>query len=104
MSAQTLHTLAFVALETIFVQKNEKHKTLANNKEIILKKADKGSTTVLMSKAGKIRGLHLLNNPLHCAKLGEPIVESDEAMNIIVSRWHANRHIDDTTSRYLRHV
>ena len=80
--------------------------TLATHKEIILKKADKGSTTVLMNRAGKVReGLDLLNNPLHYATLSEPIVESThaKAMNI-VSRLHANKHIDNTTSHFLRHV
>ena len=91
-------------MDNLRPEEREALKILSRDKEIILKKADKGSTTVLMNKAGKIQeGLDLLNNPLHYAVLPEPMVEDtyEKAMDI-VSRLRASRHIDEMTFRYLR--
>ena len=49
-------------------------KTLKNNKEIIIKKADKGSATVIMNKMDYIQeGNRQLNNPNYYRKLDSPI-------------------------------
>ena len=78
-------------------------KTLKSNSEVNLKKADKGSTTVVMDTAQKIEeGLEQVSDERFYRPLVEPIVSQTAAkVKIIVNTLFANGHIDKMTYKWL---
>ena len=78
-------------------------KELNNNPVINLKKADKGTTTVIMSKTEKIREAQVQpGNRDHYKPLKAPIVKTtQDKVNEIINQMHRGKHIDDMTKKWL---
>ena len=78
-------------------------KELKNNPAINLKKADKGTATVIMNKADKIYEAKVqLDNRKHYECLKAPMVKTtQEKVNDLISRLHQGEHIDDMTKKWL---
>ena len=78
-------------------------KELENNPAINLKKADKGTTTVIMNKADKIYEAKVqLDNRKHYERLKAPMVKiTQEKVNDLISRLHQGEHIDEMTKKWL---
>ena len=78
-------------------------KELKNNPAIKLKKADKGTTTVIMNKADKIYEANVqLDNRKHYERLKAPMVKTmQEKVNDLINRLHQGKHIDDMTKKWL---
>ena len=78
-------------------------KELKNNSAINLKKADKGTTTVIMNKSNKIREAEVqLENREHYKPLGEPLVKTTQTkVNKIIDELHRGKHIDVMTKKWL---
>ena len=78
-------------------------KELKNNPAINLKKADKGTTTVIMNKSDKIYEAKVqLDNREHYERLKVPMVKTtQEKVNDLISRLHQGEHIDDMTKKWL---
>ena len=72
-------------------------KELKNNPAINLKKADKGTTTVIMNKADKIHEAKVqLDNRKRYQRLKSPMVKTtQEKVNDLISRLHQGERIDD---------
>ena len=70
---------------------------------INLKKADKGTTTVITNKADKIYEAKVqLDNRKHYERLKAPMVKTtQETVNDLISRLHQGEHIDDMTKKWL---
>ena len=77
---------------------------LRSNPDIVIKPADKGSATVLLSKTNYIsEGMRQLNNPSHYRKLNEPIYQNTTVkINDILSDLHAQNFISSKQLLYLR--
>ena len=77
--------------------------TLKTNSEINLKKADKGTTTVIMDTTQKIEeGIEQVSNEKFYKPLEEPIVSQTAAkVKTIVNTMFANGHIDKMTYKWL---
>ena len=78
-------------------------KALKHDKEINLKKADKGTTTVVLSIQDKIKeGQIQLDNKEHYRPLEEPMVEETNrrVLKLVNELYHKN-HIDETTKKWL---
>ncbi|XP_068697418.1 uncharacterized protein [Montipora foliosa] len=75
---------------------------LVNNTEIILKKADKGTTTVIMNKCDKTQEAQThLNNREHYKLLKNAMAEETlQRVNELVTRLHQNNFIDDMTKKW----
>ena len=75
---------------------------LVNNTEIILKKADKGTTTVIMNKCDKIQEAQThLNNREHYKPLKNAMAEETlQRVNELATRLHQNNYIDDMTKKW----
>ena len=78
-------------------------KELKNNPAINLKKADKGTTTVIMDKTAKINEAQVqLDNREHYKTLKAPMVKTtQEKVNEIINLLHRGKHIDDMTKKWL---
>ena len=76
---------------------------LKNNTAINIKRADKGSTTVLLNRSEKIQEAQVqLNNRDHYKPLAKPMVEDTLLrVNEIVTQLHQGKHIDDMTKKWL---
>ncbi|XP_067016780.1 uncharacterized protein [Acropora muricata] len=76
---------------------------LKGNSEINIKKADKGTTTVIMNKQDKIReGQEQLDNRTHYLLLDIPMAEStQERVQRIIDTLYREKHIDDMTKKWL---
>ena len=76
---------------------------LKKNNDINLKKADKGSTTVVMNKADKIKeGESVLNDRQSYRRLTEPMVkENHNKVMHLITDLHRENHIDDMTKKWL---
>ena len=76
---------------------------LKQNNDINLKKADKGSTTVIMNKTDKIKeGENLLNDEQSHKRLTEPMVKgSHNKVLHLIADLHRENHIDDMTKKWL---
>ena len=84
-------------------QQREALKTLSTNKEINLKNADKGTTTVIMDTAQKIQeGLEQVSNENFYKPLETPMVSSTAAkLGNIVKTLFDNGYIHDMTYKWL---
>ena len=71
--------------------------------EINIKKADKGTTTVVMNKQHKIReGQEQLDNRTHYLLLDIPMAEStQERVQRVIDTLYREKHIDDMTKKWL---
>ena len=69
-------------------------KEFKNNPVINLKKADKGTTTVIMKKAEKIYEANVeLDNRKHYERLKAPMVKTtQEKVNDLINRLHQGEH------------
>ena len=78
-------------------------KELKNNPALNLKKADKGTTTVIMNKADKIYEANVqLDNRKHHERLESPMVKTtQEKVNDLINRLHQGEHMDDMTKKWL---
>ena len=78
-------------------------KELSRNKSIILKKSDKGNTTVLMSRQDKLNeGQALLNDSNNYRPLDKPMVETTtKKAQQLIKTLLSEGHIDKTTSKWL---
>ena len=76
---------------------------LKQNHHINLKKADKGSTTVVMNKTDKIReGQSQINDENNYSPLTEPMVkETQNKVSRLIANLHRGKHIDDMTKKWL---
>ena len=77
---------------------------LKQNHHINLKKADKGSTTVVMNKIDEIReGQSQINDKNNYSPLTEPMVKEtqDKVSRLIANLHHGIKHIDDMTKIWL---
>ena len=72
---------------------------LKNNSAINLKKADKGTTTVIMNKSNKIQEAEVqLENREHYKPLEVPMVKITQTkVNHIIDKLQRGKHIDDMT-------
>ena len=75
---------------------------LKKNTNIVLKKADKGTTTVIMHKCDKIQEAQIqLNNREHYKPLRNPMtVETSQRVHELVTQLHQNNFIDDMTKKW----
>ena len=89
--------------DNLSARQREALKTLSANKEINLKKADKGTTTVIMDTKQKIQeGLEQVSNENFYKPLETPIVSSTMAkFGNIVKTLFDNGHIDNMTYKWL---
>ena len=78
-------------------------KELRENSEINIKKADKGTTTVIMNKEAKIKeGLTQLNVEENYKPLEAPMVgETYNRAKQLISELHQRHHIDQITYKWL---
>ena len=78
-------------------------KELKNNPAINLKKADNGTTIVIMNKADKMYEAKVqLHNRKHYERLKAQMVKTtQEKVNDLISRLHQGEHIDDMTKKWL---
>jgi len=78
-------------------------KELKNNSAINLKKADKGTTTVIMNKSNKIQEVEAqLKNREHYKPLGAPMVKTTQTkVNQIIDKLHQGKHINNMTKKLL---
>ena len=78
-------------------------KNLKNNTKINLKKADKGTTTVVMNKEDKIKeGQSQLDNTDHYQPLDHPmVVETASKVTSLIENLYDGRFIDETTMEWL---
>ena len=78
-------------------------KELRNNSAINLKKADKGTTTVIMNKSNKIQEAEVqLENREHYKPLEAPMVNMTKTkVNQIIDKLHRGKYIDDMTKKWL---
>ena len=78
-------------------------KQLSRDKTIILKKADKGATSVMMSEESKINeGLALLNKKNNYQPLTQPMVETTtRKVTQLIKSPLQEGHIDDMTAKWL---
>ena len=76
---------------------------LKHHTEINLKKADKGSTTVVINKNDKIReGQIQIDDQNNYSPLVEPMVkETHNKVSRLISELHHGNHIDDMTKKWL---
>ena len=76
---------------------------LSRNKSIILKKSDKGNTTVLMSRQDKLNeGQVLLNDLNNYRPLDKPVVETTTTKaQQLIKTLLSEGHIDKTTAKWL---
>ena len=76
---------------------------LKQNKDINLKKADKGSTTVVMNKTDKIReGQIQIDDKHNYRPLSEPMVKETHSKVLrLISDLHREKLIDDMTRKWL---
>ena len=77
-------------------------KTLRENPNINLKKADKGTRTVVLNTVDKIReGQIQLDNPVHYQPLERPmVVETSLRVQQLVKELHEHNYIDDMTNKW----
>ena len=78
-------------------------KELKNNSAIKLKKADKGTTAVIMNKSNKIQEAEVqLKIREHYKPLQAPMVKTTRTkVNQIIEKLHRGKHIDDITKIWL---
>ena len=76
---------------------------LKDNREINIKKADKGSATVIMNKTDKItEGQIQLDDEENYRPLATPMVEETSArVERLITELHRNDHIDTMTRKWL---
>ena len=76
---------------------------LKRNSEINIKKADKGTTTVIMNKQDKIReGQEQLDNRTHYLPLDIPMVKGmQERVQRIIDTLYREKHLADMTKKWL---
>ena len=76
---------------------------MRSNSEIIIKKADKGTTTVIMNKTDKIQeGQVQLNDRKNYMPLETPMVEeTSRRVEEIINDLHQGNHIDTMTKKWL---
>ena len=76
---------------------------LKHNSALNLKKADKGTTTVIMNKTDKIKEAQvLLDNGEHYNPLRQPMVkDTQQRVNQIITQLRQGNHIDDMTAKWL---
>ena len=79
-------------------------KNLKHNPDIIIKRADKGSASVIMDKTNYIAEAHRqLNNPLHYKKIEQPIFQNTAVkIDQILDDLHAKNYISNKQLLYLR--
>ena len=73
------------------------------NSEINIKKADKGTTTVIMNKIDKIKeGMTLIEVKEHYRPLEKPMVEETaRKVRNIITELYQKKHIDEMTLKWL---
>ena len=76
---------------------------LKQNNDLNLKKADKGSTLVVMDKQNKIQeGQALINDPNNYMALDKPMVTQTQLkVSRLISDLHRGNYIDDMTKKWL---
>ena len=79
-------------------------RSLANNKDIVIKPADKGSRIVIMDRQQYVfEGLRQLNNSNHYVELEAPIFEQTaKEVGEIITKLREKKCIDYKQERYLR--
>ena len=91
-----------VALES-YLEEQKAVETLRKNTNINLKKADKGTRTVVLNTEDKIQeGQVQLDNIEHYRPLESPMVEETSSrVKLLIRELHQNNHIDDMTNQWL---
>ena len=76
---------------------------LKQNHNINLKKADKGSTTVVMNKTDKVReGQTQIDDEDNYSPLAEPMAKETQSKVLrLITNMHREKHIDDMTKKWL---
>ena len=76
---------------------------LKENSEINIKKADKGTTTVIMNKTDKIKeGMTLIEVKEHYRPFEKPMVkETSKKVRKIITELYQKKHIDEMTFKWL---
>ena len=79
-------------------------RSLANNQDIVIKPADKGSRIVIMDRQQYVfEGLRQLNNPNHYVELDAPIFKQTAIeTGRIITKLREKKYIDQKQERYLR--
>jgi len=82
---------------------SETIRQLKENSEINIKKADKGTTTVIMNKREKIKeGMTLIEVKEHYRLLEKPMVEeTSKKVRKIITELYQKKHIDEMTFKWL---
>ena len=78
-------------------------KKLKNSSAINLKKADKGTTTVIMNKTNKLQEAKVQPEIReHYKPLPAPMVKTKQTkVNKIIEKLHRGKQIDDMTKKWL---
>ena len=81
------------------LKEREALQSLKRNKDLNVKKADKGSCVVIMDTENKINeGQTLLDNSKHYRPLDEPMVkETQYKVKQLIQELHENKNVDDMT-------
>ena len=92
------------AINNITPEERRALKSLKNNNDIIIKPADKGSSTVIMNKEDYIKeGLNQLSNEKHYKKLNHPIYpDVSDKINNLLSKIKDKKIIDKKQYDYLK--
>ena len=79
-------------------------RSLANNQDIVIKPADKGSRIVILDRQQYVfEGLRQLNNSNHYVELEAPIFEQTaKEVGVIITKLREKKFIDQKQERYLR--
>ena len=100
-----LASIEFIDKPTDNISTGERQalKELSRNKSIILKKSDKGNTTVLMSRQDKLNeGQVLLNDSNNYRPLDKTVVETTtKRAHELIKTLLLEGHIDKTTAKWL---
>ena len=82
-------------------KEREALQSLKRNKDLNVKKADKGSCVVIMDTENKINeGQTLLDNSKHYRPLDEPMVkETQYKVKQLIQELHENKNVDDMTKK-----
>ena len=88
------------------MQRTQSGQRTAKEHAINLKRADKGSTTVILNTANKIQEAQVqLDKRDHYPPLENPMVtETLRKVNELIAKLHNGKHIDDMTKRWLSQI
>ena len=103
VKGQLAEIALFKARNNLPSEERKAIKDLRSNSDIVIKKADKGTTTVIMNTKDKIQeGQVLLNDKNNYTPLTTPMAkETARKTRVIINDLHQGNHIDTMTKKWL---